>query len=307
MWSVLAHPEKMLKAARGCLWWTLIVTLQTLTSCLETLHHFISSTGLTREETKLSAEAGRFTRQVLIHNKPNLQVNMLHWQLLTFSHQHSARISGNLQRWNWFLGACEEKCEPISNQERRERGREAEWRERGESGKVMAGFPAVFEGNQRPKQRGTGINRYILCDVGKGWKCVCMSCMCVFVCIFMCVCVCVVWVFCPSSALSDGHSKFFQHTDSFLLVLLPGQPEVVLVLHDVGQHGSTQEHHVLSPGRILNPDLKFLQEKKHRGEWWVANTAQSSQKSTCFSNQCQGDLYQNSSGLNQIETNLIQA
>lgn len=191
MWSVLAHPEKMLKAARGCLWWTLIVTLQTLTSCLETLHHFISSTGLTREETKLSAEAGRFTRQVLIHNKPNLQVNMLHWQLLTFSHQHSARISGNLQRWNWFLGACEEKCEPIPHQERRERGREAEWRERGESGKVMAGFPAVFEGNQRPKQRGTGINRYILCDVGKGWKCVCMSCMCVFVCIFMCVCVCV--------------------------------------------------------------------------------------------------------------------
>lgn len=126
MWSVLAHPEKMLKAARGCLWWTLIVTLQTLTSCLETLHHFISYTGLTREETKLSAEAGRFTRQVLIHNKPNLQVNMLHWQLLTFSHQHSARISGNLQRWNWFLGACEEKCEPIPNQERRERGREAE-------------------------------------------------------------------------------------------------------------------------------------------------------------------------------------
>lgn len=194
MWSVLAHPEKMLKAARGCLWWTLIVTLQTLTSCLETLHHFISSTGLTREETKLSAEAGRFTRQVLIHNKPNLQVNMLHWQLLTFSHQHSARISGNLQRWNWFLGACEEKCEPIPNQERRERGKEAEWRERGESGKVMAGFPAVFEGNQRPKQRGTGINRYILCDVGKGWKCVCMSCMCVFVCIFMCVCVCRVGV-----------------------------------------------------------------------------------------------------------------
>lgn len=70
---------------------------------------------------------------------------------------------------------------------------------------------------------------------------------------------------CPSSALSDGDSEFFQHADSFFLVLLPGQPEVVLVLHDVGQHGSAQEHHVLSSGRILNPDLKFLQNKGHGG------------------------------------------
>lgn len=141
MWSVLAHPEKMLKAARGCLWWTLIVTLQTLTSCLETLHHFISSTGLTREETKLSAEAGRFTRQVLIHNKPNLQVNMLHWQLLTFSHQHSARISGNLQRWNWFLGACEVWTNPKPGEKReRQRGRvERERREREGDGWIPCG------------------------------------------------------------------------------------------------------------------------------------------------------------------------
>ncbi len=77
---------------------------------------------------------------------------------------------------------------------------------------------------------------------------------CVYVCVFVCA-------VCPSSALSDGDSEFFQHADSFLLVLLPGQPEVVLVLHDVGQHGSAQEHHVLSPGRILDPDLKFLQDK----------------------------------------------
>lgn len=85
----------------------------------------------------------------------------------------------------------------------------------------------------------------------RGETCAC----CVRVCI--CICVCVV---CSFSALSDGDSEFFQHTDSFLLVLLPGQPEVVLVLHDVGQHGSAQEHHVLSPGRILNPDLEFLQD-----------------------------------------------
>lgn len=68
-----------------------------------------------------------------------------------------------------------------------------------------------------------------------------------------------VWV------LSDGDSELLQHSRPFLLVLLPRHPEAVLVLHDVGQHGSTQEHHVLSPGRILDPDLKFLQDKRtHR-------------------------------------------
>lgn len=64
--------------------------------------------------------------------------------------------------------------------------------------------------------------------------------------------------------LSDGDSELLQHSRPFLLVLLPRHPEVVLVLHDVGQHGSAQEHHVLSPGRILDPDLKFLQDKGTR-------------------------------------------
>ena len=72
----------------------------------------------------------------------------------------------------------------------------------------------------------------------------------------MCVCF---YVF---RALSDGDSEFLQHADSFLLVLLAGQPEVVLVLHDVGQHGSAQEHHVLSPGRVLDADLEFLKKQR---------------------------------------------
>lgn len=77
------------------------------------------------------------------------------------------------------------------------------------------------------------------------------------------VCVCV----CPSAALSDGDSEFLQHADSFLLVLLAGQPEVVLVLHDVGQHGAAQEHHVFTPGGVLDPDLEFLQGRmRQRGE-----------------------------------------
>lgn len=82
----------------------------------------------------------------------------------------------------------------------------------------------------------------------------------------MCVCAVKVCVLsCLSSALSDGDTKFFQHTHSLLLVLLPGQPEVILVFHDVGEHSSTQEHHVLPPGGVLDPDLEFLQNKK-KGE-----------------------------------------
>lgn len=64
--------------------------------------------------------------------------------------------------------------------------------------------------------------------------------------------------------LSDGDSELLQHSRPFLLVLFPRHPEVVLVLHDVGQHGSAKEHHVLPPGRILDPDLEFLQNK---GKW----------------------------------------
>lgn len=121
---------------------------------------------------------------------------------------------------------------------------------------MKARLPLMFEEHQEPKDRRKGINRYILCNVGEEKMCVChvRVCVCLCVCVFFCLCVCVV---CPSSALSDGDSEFFQHADAFLLVLLPGQPEVVLVLHDVSQHGSAQEHHVLSPGRILDPDLKF--------------------------------------------------
>lgn len=66
MWSVLAHLEQMLKAARGCLWWTLIVIIQML------YRNFASIYPLRRfnqrEEMKLSgtlaAVAGGFTYQI---------------------------------------------------------------------------------------------------------------------------------------------------------------------------------------------------------------------------------------------------
>lgn len=58
--------------------------------------------------------------------------------------------------------------------------------------------------------------------------------------------------------LSDSTSQFLQHSQTFFIVLGFGQPEGVLVFHDVGQHGATQEHHVLTPGRVLDADLELL-------------------------------------------------
>ena len=74
----------------------------------------------------------------------------------------------------------------------------------------------------------------------------------------MCVCVCVCV---RARALSDGDSEFLKHSYTLLLVLLPGEPEVVLVLHDVCKHSPSQENHVLTSRRVLDADLKFLQEK----------------------------------------------
>jgi len=62
--------------------------------------------------------------------------------------------------------------------------------------------------------------------------------------------------------LSDGDSELLQHPRALLLVLLPRHPEVVLVLHDVGQHGAAQEHHVLTARGVLDPDLEFLGRRK---------------------------------------------
>lgn len=58
--------------------------------------------------------------------------------------------------------------------------------------------------------------------------------------------------------LSNGDSQLLQHSRPLLPVLVPRHPEVVLVLHDVGQHGAAQEHHVLTPRGVLDPDLEFL-------------------------------------------------
>lgn len=58
--------------------------------------------------------------------------------------------------------------------------------------------------------------------------------------------------------LSDSTSQFLQHRQAFLVVLGLAQPEGVLVFHYVGQHCAAQEHHVFTPGRVLDADLKLL-------------------------------------------------
>lgn len=58
--------------------------------------------------------------------------------------------------------------------------------------------------------------------------------------------------------LFDCHAQFLKDPQPLLLVLLTGHPERVSVLHDISQDGPTQEHHVLTTGRIFNSDFEFL-------------------------------------------------
>ena len=66
--------------------------------------------------------------------------------------------------------------------------------------------------------------------------------------------------------LFDSHTQFLHDLQPLLLVLLAGHPEAVPVLHDVGQHGPAQEHHVLAARRVLDTDLKFLRGREMMGE-----------------------------------------
>lgn len=61
-----------------------------------------------------------------------------------------------------------------------------------------------------------------------------------------------------AALLSDTASQFLQHAKAFLQVLGPAQPEGFLVLHDVGQHGAAQEHHVFAARGVLDANLEPL-------------------------------------------------
>lgn len=71
-------------------------------------------------------------------------------------------------------------------------------------------------------------------------------------------------------SLSDSTSQLLQRSQAFFLVLRPVQPEGVLVFHDVGQHRAAQEHHVFTPGRVLDADPKLLHRwgtRRGEGHW----------------------------------------
>ena len=44
-----------------------------------------------------------------------------------------------------------------------------------------------------------------------------------------------------------------------LIPLLSRNPELFTALHNIGEHGPSKEDHVLPAGRILDPDLEFLE------------------------------------------------
>ena len=52
-------------------------------------------------------------------------------------------------------------------------------------------------------------------------------------------------------------SQFIQNIKTFFFVLGFGHPELFFVLHDISQDSSSNEDHVLPPGRVLNPDLEL--------------------------------------------------
>lgn len=60
--------------------------------------------------------------------------------------------------------------------------------------------------------------------------------------------------------LTEADAELLHHLDALLLIFRAGHPEVLLVLHDVGEHRSAHEDHVLSTRWILDTDFEFLRK-----------------------------------------------
>jgi hypothetical protein len=69
--------------------------------------------------------------------------------------------------------------------------------------------------------------------------------------------------FCTSTAnatpRSRRHAQLGEAGEALLLVVLLEDPRLVLVLDDVRQHRPAQEHHVLSPRRVLDAHLELAE------------------------------------------------
>lgn len=59
-------------------------------------------------------------------------------------------------------------------------------------------------------------------------------------------------------------AQLLQRPGPLLLPLLLGYPHVLLVGHDVGQHGAAEEDHVPSPRRVFDAHLEFLKATKKK-------------------------------------------
>ena len=57
-----------------------------------------------------------------------------------------------------------------------------------------------------------------------------------------------------------------QHLHALRVVLRLVHPEIILVLHNLCEHSSTKEHHVLTTRRILNAALEVLMHRE-KGMW----------------------------------------
>jgi len=55
-----------------------------------------------------------------------------------------------------------------------------------------------------------------------------------------------------------GGEALLEDVDTLFLVLAHVHPEVVLVLHDLRKDRTSEEHHVLTSGRILNTELELV-------------------------------------------------
>lgn len=54
------------------------------------------------------------------------------------------------------------------------------------------------------------------------------------------------------------HTQLLHHSQSLFQIFLPRHPEVLFVLHDVGENCSSQEYHMLPSWWVLDSDFEFL-------------------------------------------------
>ena len=85
-----------------------------------------------------------------------------------------------------------------------------------------------------------------------------------------------------SSTPADGNARparrclvlaareLVQGARALLEPLLPGDPELFPLLHDIREHRAPEEDHVLPAWRVLDTDLEFLSRRAGQSSWSAA-------------------------------------